>query len=448
MTEASGTTTQRFDPDSVRELVARGRRLDDATGRIQLEYALDDLTFVEVIELGGAVPALAPERRRALERALDVLLVLAGTSYYKAAFPPVMRVEGVVVTQRLADLAAAVYRDGLAEAAWTNELTGPANVRLTPTGTHVADAVGSARRSLVPIGGGKDSVVALEEVRQDGDVVLFSTGTSAPVERCVRVAGLPHRSIVRRIDPRLIELNAHGARNGHIPITAITSTLAVIVALLEDCDEVVMANERSASVGSFDWQGISVNHQWSKGWDFEAALRDLVHVEIATDLDYFSLLRPWSELAIARAFSRHTAYHQAFTSCNRVFRLRDASLTWCGECDKCRFVFLALAPWMEPAAVTAIIGRNLLDDPAHIEDYRALLGIDAVKPFECVGEIEESAVAMRLLATQPQWLSARVVATLAGELPPLDDAAVARVLAPSSPHAIPDRHARVRDALG
>lgn len=438
-----------FDPDAIAELRLGAASIDIACGRISLGYTLGTgLDFSEIVDLGAPIPAMNPARTRALQRAVDVLHLFAGVSYFKAAFPPRLDPAGATLSPRLAALVNDVYRHGLAEAALRNDLPAPVDLGLTGTAVHAAVALGLGRRALVSVGGGKDSIVALEETRRDCDVLLFSVGDAQPVRATADISGLPRRSITRRIDPALIDLNLRGARNGHIPVTAITSVLAVIVALIEECDEVIMANERSASVGSTDWHGMSVNHQWSKGWDFERAFADLVREEIASDLAYFSLLRSWSELAIAQRFAALPEYHRAFTSCNRVFRLRDATATWCGECDKCRFVTLVLAPWMVPAEVAAIIGRNLLADRDQIDGFRALLGIeDAAKPFDCVGEIEESRAALQLLSGNRQWMALPMVAQLRSEMPPLSTAAVEAILSPAGPDGIPERHAAVRRAF-
>ena len=125
------------------------------------------------------------------------------------------------------------------------------------------------------------------------------------------------------------------------------------------------------------------------------------------DFHYFSLLRPLSELSIARLFSKTDKYDAVFTSCNKAFRLDETKRLdrWCADCDKCRFVFLALAPFMEKERLVEIFGRNMLDDASQIKGYEELLGLSAFKPFECVGEIEESVLAFLMLADKKQWHS-------------------------------------------
>ena len=202
-----------------------------------------------------------------------------------------------------------------------------------------------------------------------------------------------------------------------------------------------MANERSASAGSMRWAGIEVNHQFSKGLRAERLLRAALE-ELEGAPEIFSVLRPASELAVARAFARLRPYHGAFTSCNAVFRADPALRTesWCCECPKCRFVFLALAPFSEPEHLREIFGRDLLAEESQLEGFALLTGTGGPKPFECVGEEEESLAAIRLLAADPRWSSHRVVERLVSEVLPRQPAGVGdprTVLALSDDHCVP-----------
>jgi hypothetical protein len=257
----------------------------------------------------------------------------------------------------------------------------------------------------------------------------------------------------RRLDPGLGALNSRGALNGHVPVTAVVSLIALATAVLHGYDEVVMSNERSASAGNFEWGGLEVNHQYSKGARFEAGLRDVLAAEV-TGLEYFSLLRPVSELAIARAFAQLPQYFGAFTSCNAVFRLDPARRApgWCCNCPKCRFVFLALAPWLDPPTLTGIFGCDMLDDEAQLAGFLALTGLDESKPFECVGETSESVAAFRLVADHPQWRDHAVVRAarerLLPRVPP-DFGRPEEALAMGGEHHVPERLlAALRARLG
>jgi hypothetical protein len=284
--------------------------------------------------------------------------------------------------------------------------------------------------------------VALEIVRRSGaELALFSIGDAPPIVRTVAAAQLPHLLVRRRLDPQLAELNAAGALNGHVPITAIVSCVALLTAALHGFDAVAMANERSASAGNLHWDGIEVNHQFSKGLAAERLLGAAL-AEIDAGVELFSILRPASELAIARVFARLERYHGAFTSCNAIFRL-DPSLraaSWCCDCPKCRFVFLVLAPFSSPAHLREIFGVDLLEQESQFEGFALLTATGGHKPFECVGEEQESLAAMRLLAADPRWSAHRVVRRLAAEVLPAHPATAgdpAEVLALSDEHRVP-----------
>jgi hypothetical protein len=260
---------------------------------------------------------------------------------------------------------------------------------------------------------------------------LFAVNPHPLVIELAEEAGLELLIVRRHLDPGLAALNRAGALNGHVPITAIVSLVAVVGGFVYGYDTVAMAVERSASEETVSVGGVPVNHQYSKSRDLELMLAEVVTITVSPDLTYGSALRPYSELAIARAFAGLTRYHRLFCSCNTAFR-QDAATgdRWCGQCPKCRFVGLMLAPFLERDALTRIIGRDMFADPDQVPGFAALMS-DVDKPFECVGERRESAVALLLLADQEQWQDSPVVkalAPVAAEL--VTDADVADLLAP------------------
>jgi hypothetical protein len=193
-----------------------------------------------------------------------------------------------------------------------------------------------------------------------------------------------------------------------------------------------------------------VNHQWSKGYEFERLLGEWVQAQIAADLDYYSLLRPLSELAVTSRFATLTRYHEVFSSCNRNFKLTGPrpESRWCGQCPKCHFVFLALAPFLPKPQLTAIFGRNLLDDATLAGAFDALIEWQAHKPFECVGEALESRAAFAALAQRAEWREDALVARYRREVQPQLPAppGLESLMAPHGPHRIPARLAHVFDA--
>ncbi len=233
-------------------------------------------------------------------------------------------------------------------------------------------------------------------------------------ERFAASLGRPLLAVNRRLDPRLRELVEAGAPNGHVPVTAITSAIAVIVAVALDIRDVVMGLERSASEPSLVVDGIEINHQFSKSQRAEDLL-DAVFAPLG--VRYFSLLRPLTELAIGTSLTRRGRADD-IVSCNRVFTVWNQTTASreqrpCGECAKCLFTALMLAPSLEPAAVREHFGHDVFDEPGNVEAVRALWSEE--KPFDCVGERMESVAALTLLADQPAWAGRTVVATLAPE---------------------------------
>ena len=418
-----------FDPTSFETFHFLARELD-ADGAVTLRYCLDDrIPFVERFQLPIPSPLSEAERER-VDGLLALLHWVAGVSYFKTALPPSLSCDTGAPSPAVAELLEALYSEGLGELAYTNRLPALPRPRFpgveakppgapAPVPTSAPDNDTPAR-VLVPVGGGKDSVVALEVVRRaTEEPALFSVGNAAPIARTVAVAGLPHLLAARTLDPGLRALNNAGAINGHVPVTAIVSCVALLTAALNGFDAVAMANERSASAGNVNFDGIEVNHQFSKGVCVER-LFSAALAELAPGMRLFSVLRPASELGVARAFARLERYHGAFTSCNAVFRI-DPELrasSWCCECPKCRFVYLALAPFTTPEHLREVFGRDLLDEDAQFEGFALLTATGGHKPFECVGEEQESLAAIRLLAEDERWSSHSVVRRLVAEVLP------------------------------
>jgi hypothetical protein len=422
---------------------------DPSTGVATFDYVLDGpepLSFTETITF--PVPE-RPDVPEAFHRVLDLLHVVAGVSYYKVGAPPRVLAPKPVPAE-VAEFFTAVYTDGLAEYAYRNQLAHVLELAVETPGTAAAAApVEVQGRPLSAVGGGKDSIVTLETLRAGGfDPVPFSVNPNRIIEAVNAASGVPALAARRRLDPALLELNGRGARNGHIPVTAINSLIAVATAVLHGLGPVVMSNERSASDPNLIWNGQEINHQWSKGVEAEGLLRAALAAHAGLVDPYFSLLRTLSELHIAKLFAGFSGYDGVVTSCNQAFKLRDATARWCGQCPKCRFVFLAMAPFMAPARLVEIFGLDLFADPAQIPGYLEILGIDGHKPFECVGEVEESLVALGLLARQPAWSGTPVVTALVAAVPAEAWAAASdsEVFTPGGPHFVPETYAKLLPA--
>ena len=419
--------------------------LDAATGVARLRYAFDDgPELIETVTVPGAPFALDAARAQAATQALRLLHLIAGVSYYKAAVPGQVQIDGYDIDADTAALVETIYQHGLGEFAYRNGLDLRGRFKLPVAGqAQAAPALQLGERALVAIGGGKDSLVSIEALRRLGvEQTVTWIGGSQLIRACAERTGLPMLNLGRQLAPELFELNRQGAWNGHIPVTAVNSAIMVFAALVTGAGQVVFSNERSASYGSQIPGTGEVNHQWSKGWAFEQAFGEYVEKHVAADLHYYSLLRPLSELAVARQFAKGDHYDAHFSSCNRNFHILGERPVnrWCGICPKCHFVFLALAPFMPKTRLVRIFGRNLLDDAEQAGGFDALLEFQDHKPFECVGEGKESRAAMATLAQRPEWKEDVLVKRFIAQIQPQLDPAELQIellLEPQGEHRIP-----------
>jgi hypothetical protein len=283
-------TDSTFDRDAIRAFRFVRCTFDADSGVARLVYAFDDgPELVETITVPGAPFVLDGARAQAADKALQLLHLVTGVSYYKAAVPEDIRIESYGIDADTAALLEDLYLNGLGEFAYRNGLNLHGRIRFPTTDaggvsaptlagvgaeappTQVAaPALGLRRHALVAIGGGKDSLVSIEALRAIGiEQTVSWVGGSQLIKACAERTGLPTLNIGRQLAPELFEYNRQGAWNGHIPVTAINSAILVFAAVLLGVDQVVFSNERSASYGSLIEGTGEVNHQWSKGWAFE-----------------------------------------------------------------------------------------------------------------------------------------------------------------------------------
>jgi len=427
-----------------------GFDLDPGQGLLTCRYSLGGRDFAEKVSFGPAGDWGSPE----VGQAARLICLLAGVSYYKTAAPPVVDLGPVPVTPAEVGFLRTFYLDGLGEFAYRNGLDLSAlqfsgGVIGGPAASGPDRGPGATRAMLIPFGGGIDSIVTVELVRGRGDAALFVMSTPgdrfAAIERPAEVTGLPVVRAGREIDPQLLRSAELGFLNGHVPVTGILSAIAVMAALLDGRDAVVMSNEWSASAPTLTAGGRAVNHQYSKSMGFEAGFRQVLADALGGRLAYFSALRPFTELWVARRFAGLARYHGTFRSCNRAFHIDPAQRLdhWCGRCDKCCFIDLILAPFLPASDLRQIFGgHEPLADPSLADRFRALVGTSAAsKPFECVGEVSECRAAAVLAARRPDRTATTLLHELTAQFPPPDPPAIEALLRPVGEHWIPDAYA-------
>lgn len=250
-------------------------------------------------------------------------------------------------------------------------------------------------RYLVPVGGGKDSVVTMELLRKQKKAFnAFLVNPSKFARQVIRVAAIRKPIIVeRKIDPLLLELNKRRYLNGHTPFTSVLSFLSVFCAVLFDYRHIAFSNEKSADEGNLRWQGMAINHQYSKSSEFEKKFRSYSRKYLTSNAHYFSILRRYGEYEISRMFVKYPQYFSVFSSCNRGLKF---GKKWCGECPKCLFVYTTLYPFLERRRMRKIFGKDLFENKKLLPVMQALIDPQKPKPFECVGTKEENRNAFRL----------------------------------------------------
>ncbi len=390
--------------------------------RVWFDFRMGDVEFH---------PSALVERRPFLDfdKDIDRIVFNIGmvelVSYWKCACPPTVRVLCGALTDSQVAFWKKLYWNGLGEFYYTNDISespesfmevesGKLKVEIPADADKGSSSQFSISNSyLVPVGGGKDSVVTLELLRRAGKRIrpLIMNPRGATVE-CAAKAGFAMDEVLvirRTIDKTLLDLNAKGYLNGHTPFSAMLAFYTMLASALSGVPNVALSNENSANESTV--LGTSVNHQYSKSLEFEDDFREYcvnasMHDCVSGAFNYFSFLRPLSELQIAMLFSRFTAYHDVFRSCN-VGSKQDI---WCGHCAKCLFAYIILSPFIEPARLNGIFGKSMLDDMSLEHEFRQLLGEAETKPFECVGTVGE--VRQALTMAVERWYPAERPALL------------------------------------
>lgn len=431
---------------------------DAQSGQARLSYAFDEgPELVERITFPHAPWPPEASRQACFHRALEILHLVAGVSYYKAGLSRRIEVNDGPSLDGLAPFLDELYVKGLAELGYVNQIDVAERIHFPDAAGESGSGAGPARalilpeRALVAMGGGKDSLVGLDILQQSGvSVMPVCVGGSPLIRQTVKQAGLPLIAIGRSLAPELAQMNRAGALNGHVPVTAINSAILLCASILYGFRYIVFANERSADEATLvTAAGVEVNHQYSKSSAFEENFRRVIAEQVSPDIEYFSILRPFSELAIVRRFSAMKGFHPVYSSCNRNFHLDGPRVDnrWCGDCPKCRFAALSLALFMDPEQVRAIQGVDLLDDPGQESGFRELCGLGRDKPFECVGESGESRAALAALSSSVAWQEHAVVKALQNDLSSVSVPDLDTLLRPAGRHFIPGTIGLAEDVL-
>jgi hypothetical protein len=335
------------------------------------------------------------------------------------------------------------------------EWRGPALVD-APTGAcvraqHASAAGGGTRQAeaLLFFGGGKDSVVAASLFERigaswsshsyahsaygppDGQFALIDTvlGELAPTRR--------HRQWVADTAfgaPLVALLPARGAKTFTAAETPSSIFEALPTALFHGYSHIVLAHEHSANRGNLIWAktGEDVNHQWGKSWAAERLLATYIREEIVENFGWFSVLQPLSDVLIFELLRGAGDARLRAHSCN-------VEKPWCHRCAKCAYVALGYAAHLADGDYERVFEEDVVDLPENEHLFRELMGLTEHTPFECVGGVDETRLALALCAARGRACRAvRIYEREVAARSPLDvDAVLARHAIVHEPHAIP-----------
>lgn len=371
---------------------------DDKTRlEIKFNFSANEHKFTPTVKL--AINSLFTNED--FENQIDTIVFNMGMieliSYWKCVASPNVKILCGSLTEKQIAFWKKLYFNGLGEYFYLNEIETDIDsfMSIASAGKQYSkiDYQINQNRVIVPVGGGKDSVVTLEMMKKGGfEVLPLIVNPRGATLNCVEIAGFSQFiSIQRTIDVHLLELNAQGYLNGHTPFSAMLAFTTLLAGVATNCADIALSNENSANESTV--KGESINHQYSKSIEFERDFREYYQDFIGKGFNYFSFLRPLSELQIAQYFAMYPQYHSVFRSCNAGSK----EDKWCCNCAKCLFAYIILSPFITPNRLEEYFGENLLNKEVLKEEFLKLIGQTEVKPFECVGTVDEVNQALSLL---------------------------------------------------
>ena len=374
---------------------------------IDFKYRTSGLDLAEKIILPREITSSV--KNELVNKVLESLHLILGITYFKMYCPKKIIIP-YYLSKAQADFWNTVYTKGLGEFFYKNKIDFRDLINFPFNEKTKTSPIDEKRkdRTLIGIGGGKDSIVSVEiliEQKKEITGFILDAQDKPPLVQTnvAKMMNIDYFIVKRQLDHKLFSQKP--VYNGHIPITAIYSFIALLLAIIYDYSSIIIPNGKSANFGNVNYLGVEINHQWSKSEEFEKLFQEYVQQDITPNIDFSSNLRPYSEMEIAKMFSSHKKYFPVFSSCNRNFKIKGNvnQKRWCGECPKCAFVFIILSANLPKEEVVKIFDKNLLNDSKLIPLYQDLIGKGKIKPFDCVGTFEESREAMEIIKNKGEF---------------------------------------------
>ena len=318
-------------------------------------------------------------------------------SYVKCTCSPHIQIEAGYISEEQIKFLKKLYFNGLGEFLYTNGISISEDELFHITCTREKEVLEpisyEGEGNLICIGGGKDSCVTLELLKNEENNSCLIINPKHPSLSCAVIAGYHDQDIIkveRILDRTIVKRNEEGFLNGHTPLSSVIAFISYLCAYLLGKKNIVLSNESSANQSTV--MGTNINHQYSKTYEFENDFRVYMDENLHLDIHYFSLLRGLSEYNIAKLFSHYRIYHPVFRSCN--LGSKSEEWKWCCNCSKCLFIYIILSPFLTKEERIKIFGEDLYQREDLLETFKEILGYTENKPFECVGTYEEARLAV------------------------------------------------------
>ena len=374
------------------------------TLRLTFRFTTGQTTFSPTADITGLRPDEAARTSTpTAQRLIRAMAIVEAFSYWKAYCSPVIDIAPPPADPGETAWWETFWPQGMGEFFYRNgiDYTVPGFLRITAQpgpapapGSHAPGSHGSAP-PMVMFSGGKDSLALTYAIRDGATDFFLYNPTSA--QRTLAESLADGGRIIeahRQILPELLALNATGHPNGHTPYSAYLALAALLAGYLRGTTTVAAGNSRSddePNVSSY--HGQPVNHQWTKSYEYEAALGRYRDQWLPGAPTYSSPLRPLYELQIIRTLTPHLDAYLQTASCNRT-----KGNGWCRTCAKCAWVFLATSALFGHELAVRKAGGDMFANPELSPLYEAMAGLSGDKPFECTGTEEEVRSAIQAAA--------------------------------------------------
>lgn len=363
-------------------------------------YIEPDLFFKPEIIIENVKTKFSKINKDQIENLIFNLGLAEIPSYWKVTASPLIDIKAGFLTKEQINFWRNLFMKGMGQFFYENKINFKKKNFLTirssfdkNTKSTELKPINLKEKYLVPVGGGRDSIITLEKLKQDKKKIgCFLVNPSISAINVVKTFRPKEMVIVKRkLDKKIFDLNKKGFLNGHTPFTSLLSFLSVFCAAIFNYKNIAFSNEKSSNEGNVKYLGEVINHQWSKSLNFEKKFRKYCNKYLIKNINYYSFLRKYKDIEISKIFVNYPKYFSVFSSCNKVLSQNNPNKRWCGNCPKCLFVYASLYPFINEKELLVIFNNNnIFENKRLLPTMKEMIGKGKHKPFECIGTYNEN----------------------------------------------------------